>query len=183
MITSYTYKITATNPEMGAMEVEFSSPGLPTVLVGARMPYTDEDLDMVVRSFAPIGHWETVGKSVAEVVVGHEAAVDLTVAPAPVDPQPTVQEFTPGQTSLTSVKTTPLQFMSLFTQEEQLAITAASLQSPEVRLWYDQLIASTEVVNTDPRIAAGLDALVAAGLLTQVRRDVILPPTSGVTPV
>lgn len=182
MITSYTYKIVATNPEMGAMEVEFSSPGLPTVLVGARMPYTDEDLDTVVRSFAPIGHWESLGKTVADVAVGHESAVDLTAEQPVVQPQ-TMQEFTPGQTSLTSAHTTPLQFLSLFTQEEQLGITAASLQSPQVRLWYDQLIAATEVVNTDPRISAGLDALVAAGLLTQERRDTILPPTSGVTPV
>lgn len=183
MITSYTYKIVSTNPSIGAMEVEFSAAGLPTVLVGARMPYQDEDLDSLVRSFAPIGHWETIGKQFADVSVGHEAIVDVPPPEPPTVDVPVAQEFTPGQISLTSAKTTPLQFMSLFTQEEQLAITAASLQSPEVRLWYDQLIASTEVVNTDPRIAGGLDSLVAAGLLTQARRDTILPPTSGVTPV
>lgn len=175
MITSYTYKIISTNSDMAAMVVEFSAPDLPTVQVGARMPYVGEDLDALVRSFAPITHWESLSKQVADVPIGDEVVVNITPPPTPpIEVVPNV--FVPGQTSLTDAYTTPLQFLSLFTQQEQLAITSASLQSPEVRLWYDQLIASTEVVSTDPRVSQGLDALVAAGLLTQERRNVILPP-------
>lgn len=97
-ITSYTYKITATNPDIGAMEVEFSAAGLPTVLVGARMPYQGEDLDALVRSFAPLGHWETVGKTIADVQVGHEALVDMTpIAPAPTPVNPVPQVISPFQ--------------------------------------------------------------------------------------
>lgn len=86
-ITSYTYKIISTNPSIGAMEVEFSAAGYPTVLVGARMPYQGEDLDSLVRTFAPTEHWENVGRQVAEVAVGHEASY---AAPEP--QPPTVQD-------------------------------------------------------------------------------------------
>lgn len=86
MITSYTYRITNVNKDIAAMEVEFSSPGLPTVLVGARMPYVGEDLDTLVRSFAPMAHWETFNKPVADVSVGHTAEVVIDPIPAPVPP-------------------------------------------------------------------------------------------------
>ncbi|MFN7725142.1 MAG: XkdW family protein [Rubrivivax sp.] len=70
---------------------------------------------------------------------------------------------------------TPLQFIDRFTEAEQLAVVSATLAVPQVKLWYDKLIAATEVVFADPRVAAGLDALVAAGLLTQARSEAILP--------
>lgn len=108
-------------------------------------------------------------------LVNVEKTASVTPAPEIVAPQ----VFQLGQTSLTSAVTTPLEFLSLFTDEEKLAITAASLQSAQIRLWYDQLIAANQVVNTDPRVSAGLDAMVALGLLSQQRRDVILPPTTG----
>lgn len=184
MIETYTYIITNTDPTIGAMEVLFSAPGMPDALVGARMPYEGESLDAVVASFAPFAYWDSIGKVFADVTVGHSASITPVVSatPSPLD-QPTVQAFTEGQTALTAARTTPLQFLSLFTQAEQLTITSASLQEPQIRLWYDQLIAANEVVNTDPRISAGLDALVAFGLLSQTRRDTILPPTAGVTPL
>lgn len=72
---------------------------------------------------------------------------------------------------------TPLQFIDRFTEAEQLAVVSATLAVPQVKLWYDKLIAATEVVFADPRVAAGLDALVAAGLLTQARSEAILPLT------
>jgi hypothetical protein len=70
---------------------------------------------------------------------------------------------------------TPLQFINRFTDAEQLAIVTATMQSPVVKLWYDKLLAAQSVEFADPRVASGLDSLVAAGLLTQDRALEILP--------
>ena len=76
--------------------------------------------------------------------------------------------------------TTPLAFIERFTDAEQLAIVTAAMTVPQIRLWYDKLIASTQVIFADPRLNAGLDAMVAAGLITHERRAAILPNgTSG----
>jgi len=79
--------------------------------------------------------------------------------------------------------TTPLQFFERFTDAEQLAIVTATMTNPVVKLWYDKLLASTSVVFADPRLSAGLDNLVTAGLITAERKAEILPEaqTSGVT--
>lgn len=70
---------------------------------------------------------------------------------------------------------TSLQFMDRFTEAEQLAIVTATMTVPAVKLWYDRMIAATEVVYADPRVLAGLNALVGAGLLQAARVDEILP--------
>lgn len=69
---------------------------------------------------------------------------------------------------------TSLEFLDLFTETEQLAIAAAAMQSAQVKLWYDRLLAAMFITLADPRTAAGLDALVAMGLLTATRRDEII---------
>ncbi len=73
---------------------------------------------------------------------------------------------------------TPLEFLERFTQAERIAIRAASAgTSPEALQladWLDLLRASTEVIADDPRVVAGMTALVAAGLLADARRTEIL---------
>ena len=68
----------------------------------------------------------------------------------------------------------PLQFIERFTEAEQIAIVTAAQTSPALRLWYDKAMASQEVVSDDPRTVAGMDALVAAGLISEARRSEIL---------
>ena len=68
-----------------------------------------------------------------------------------------------------------LQFMDRFTELEQLAIVTATMSVPQVKLWYDRMIAATEIVYKDPRTIAGLQALVAGGLIAASRADEILP--------
>jgi hypothetical protein len=70
--------------------------------------------------------------------------------------------------------TTPLEFIERFTEAEQLAIVTAAMSVPALRLWYDKLMAAQQVVFDDPRLEAGLDALVASGLITQSRKAAIL---------
>lgn len=63
----------------------------------------------------------------------------------------------------------PLQFMDLFTDDEQLAIVTATLANPAVKLWYDKMLAAHEINLNDARVTAGLAALAAAGLISEAR--------------
>ena len=90
------------------------------------------------------------------------ALEDEANQPPPPPPAPPVSE-------------TPLQFFDRFTEAEQLAIVTATMAVPQIKLWYDKLIAATEVVFADPRLASGMDAMVSAGLITQARSEEILP--------
>ena len=67
-----------------------------------------------------------------------------------------------------------LEFFDLFTPAEQLAIATAAMQSAQVKLWYDRLLAAMFITLADPRTEGGLTALVAMGLLTATRRDEII---------
>jgi hypothetical protein len=78
MIENITFEITAVNEQQRCMEVVFRATGQPEVLVGARMPFEGEDLNTLVASFAPIGHWEDLAKQVVPVAVGATGVVTLT---------------------------------------------------------------------------------------------------------
>jgi hypothetical protein len=81
--------------------------------------------------------------------------------------------FTPPA-EVPALTTTPLQFIELFTEAEQLAVVTAAMAVPALRLWYDKLVAAQEVVLADPRLSSGMNALVSAGLITYARRFEIL---------
>ncbi|MGB4064260.1 MAG: hypothetical protein WBK19_10585 [Azonexus sp.] len=86
-----------------------------------------------------------------------------------------------GRPFLTTMPAIPhsvssLQFMDRFTEVEQLAIVTATMSVAQVKLWYDRMLCAEEIVYKDARTLAGLQALVAAGLITQARMDEVLPP-------
>ena len=69
---------------------------------------------------------------------------------------------------------TAMQFLDLFTEDEQLAVASAAMQSPQVKLWYDRLLAASFITIEDPRTEAGLDVMVSIGLLTAERKAAIV---------
>ena len=69
--------------------------------------------------------------------------------------------------------TSPLQFMSLLTPDEQAKIAGAALQSPAILLYMLKLSAATYVDPHDPATAGGLQAMAAYGLLTSDRADAV----------
>jgi len=71
---------------------------------------------------------------------------------------------------------TPLQFINLFTDAEQLAIVTATMKDPRIKLWYDKLLISSSISLADPQISVGLDFLVEDNLITIQRKNEILPP-------
>lgn len=68
----------------------------------------------------------------------------------------------------------PLDFLDLFTEAEQLSVAQAAMASALVKLWYDRTLAATYITRADPRVEAGLQALVDAGLLTEQRKAAVL---------
>lgn len=74
---------------------------------------------------------------------------------------------------------TPLEFLDLFPEPVQLAVVQATLSSAEVKRWYDRVLASTYITRDDPRVDAGLAALVGGGLLTEQDRAAVLAAMGG----
>lgn len=69
---------------------------------------------------------------------------------------------------------TSLEYLDLFTEAEQLAVVTATMAVPQVKLWYDKMLAAGFITTADPRTEGGLAALVGAGLLTETRKVEIL---------
>lgn len=77
MIENITFEITSVNETLRCMDVVFRATGQPDVLVGARMPFEGEDLNILVSSFAPIAYWEDLAKQVVPVTVGTIGTVTI----------------------------------------------------------------------------------------------------------
>ncbi|KPH79308.1 hypothetical protein [Bosea vaviloviae] len=67
-----------------------------------------------------------------------------------------------------------LEFMDLFTEAEQLAIAGAAMTNVATKLWYDRAVGAQFIDLADARLTDGLQAMVAAGLLTSARRTRVL---------
>ena len=62
-----------------------------------------------------------------------------------------------------------LAFMALFTQAEETAIATAALANVAVFVWWSKMLGATSITLSNPEAIGGVNALVAAGLLTQAR--------------
>lgn len=69
-----------------------------------------------------------------------------------------------------------LAFWSLFTPSEQAAIVGAAQTNVALGVWLQTAQVYTTIDLSDPLTKAGLDALVAAGVLTSGRETEILTP-------
>ncbi len=73
-----------------------------------------------------------------------------------------------------------LQFMDLFTPDEQIAIAGAAMTDVSTKLWYDRAVGARFIDLSDERLTAGLQALFDDGLIDIARRDRVLeglPPS------
>lgn len=76
-VEKFTYIVNSVDENSGLMELTYSSPNLPDVIVGARMPRIGQDLDDVAKSFAPIGYWNDILNPIIPVLVGTSNTVSL----------------------------------------------------------------------------------------------------------
>jgi hypothetical protein len=67
-----------------------------------------------------------------------------------------------------------LEFMDLFTPEEQITLAGAAMTTPELKLWYDRAMGATYIDLDHERTIAGMQALVDANLIIEVRRNQVL---------
>lgn len=105
----------------------------------------------------------------------------FTVTPAEGDPfaEKLRAEWEARDTSATPRLVTSAEFMERFTPEEMgtiavAAAKAAAAGDPRLQVWKDRLIVRPTVDLNHPDVAAAMDTLVAAKLLTRARADEIL---------
>jgi hypothetical protein len=67
-----------------------------------------------------------------------------------------------------------LEFLRLFTLQEQYLIAAAAISDPAVMLWWSKASGATWIELDHPDTASGLDALIAGNLLAAGRKGQIL---------
>ena len=96
----------------------------------------------------------------------------------PMTPEQMEAHLNPPSSPAPLKQFTSLEFLDLFTDEEQLAVATAAMQSAQVKLWYDRTLAASFITLADPRTEAGLNALVTAGLLTAERKAEIVAAMS-----
>lgn len=70
MKITYTYEIVAVDEAARCMEVVYSAEGHQTMRIGARLPFAGEDLEDVIKAFAPVPLWEEQSKAVVAPSVG-----------------------------------------------------------------------------------------------------------------
>jgi hypothetical protein len=90
------------------------------------------------------------------------------------DFQPWLDAWTAAANPTSPRVIAPLEFLLRFTTVERAAIRAAVAASPEFADWIDQARFAREIDLDAPTTAAGLDALVGAGLLTAERKGAVL---------
>lgn len=69
---------------------------------------------------------------------------------------------------------TSYEFLNRFTAAERAALRAAANSNTTVADFLELAVAANEIINTDPVTIAGMDYLVAQGLMTEARKLEIL---------
>jgi hypothetical protein len=77
---NYTYEVTRVDPDAKAMEILYTSPEHGTMLVGARMPWEGETVEMIAQMYSPMRYWVERTLAVAPVETGvvGQLSADLT---------------------------------------------------------------------------------------------------------
>ena len=90
MQISYTYRIDSVDEAARCMVVEYSSTGHQTMMIGARLPFADEELEAVIDMYAPVAYWVEQQAQVVAPTVGATG----TITPKPVDQETDVAAAT-----------------------------------------------------------------------------------------
>jgi len=85
-ITNFSYTIFAVNEAARCMEVIYTADGHQTMHVGARLPFEGENLEDVIRAFAPISLWDEQTRAVITPTVGASGTLEIFTAPQPNEP-------------------------------------------------------------------------------------------------
>ncbi|GAA4401240.1 DUF4376 domain-containing protein [Quisquiliibacterium transsilvanicum] len=72
----YTYEVVNVDAYAKAMEIAYTSPGRQTMLIGTRLPYAGESVDVIAKMYAPVAYWR---EQEAEVVIPELGAFGSSV--------------------------------------------------------------------------------------------------------
>ena len=77
MNITYTYEIISVDQQARCMEVVYTSEGMPTMHIGARLPYEGETIEAIVEMYAPVRYWEEINTPVVTVNPGQTGSVQV----------------------------------------------------------------------------------------------------------
>lgn len=122
----YSFRVIEVNQQAGAMVIEYSAAGKPTINVGARIPVVGETLEQVVVQFAPIYQWNP---------------------PAPPQYQAVeVGEF--GEIEYNEPVFEPIDVGQLLVDQEAQTLAAAEAQAESVRAIIMQVLSEQGLVSS-----------------------------------
>lgn len=86
MSISYTYTIVKIDEAAKSMDILYSSEGHQDILVGARIPWSDESVEAIVSMYAPIANWLETQKQFLPVQVNTSGVITTpTTSPIPTE--------------------------------------------------------------------------------------------------
>lgn len=89
MSITFSYEITRVDEEFKCMDVTYSADGYETLFIGVRLPFDGEQLEDVIRDYAPLSYWEeskkkvvvpSLGSGTLEPIVEPEQISEETIA-------------------------------------------------------------------------------------------------------
>lgn len=89
MTLSYTYTVVEIDEASKRMDIMYSSPGYEDILVGARIPWSDESVEAIAVMYAPVHNWLEAKKQLLPVVVNTSGTISVPIAL----PTPTEEEI------------------------------------------------------------------------------------------
>jgi len=95
MNIDYTFEVASVDALAGCVEIIYTSQGYSTQRIGARLPYSDESIELIAEMYAPIGHWLNEGKTFAAVTVGASGALKYVEYVQPEPPLAEIPVITP----------------------------------------------------------------------------------------
>lgn len=84
-----------------------------------------------------------------------------------------IQTIVASQTSRRAIGTFS-EFIDVFTTAEQTALIGAARSDNTMKLWYDRAVATNSIDLASSTVINGMNAAVAAGLLTEARKTEVI---------
>lgn len=81
MRIDYTYKIINADKTARCMEIVYTADGHETLHIGARLPYEGEELEAIIRMYAPISYWIEKTKNVIVPEIGYTGSITFDDTP------------------------------------------------------------------------------------------------------
>lgn len=85
MNITYNYKVTRVDYSARIMEVEYSSDGHETMLIGMPIPLQGQSVEAAIKQYAPVSHWQIQSTPILQIQENTSGVIDMNrqVQPSP----------------------------------------------------------------------------------------------------